>query len=169
MDERRNTIKELEANIKSETEERNRLLIGLGETLLFRIGADDALLINADNESGSVLIEYRRLQKEIADAEGNIKSIEKTIEQLKELEEAITGKENEYSRLDRELAETNIELGKALLLRLDTKIQERNQPPQFWGRSFSLFDRNSFQYLASNDHAFCLPFPQHRGFRLNHV
>ena len=120
MDERRRIIKELEEKNKAEAEDRNRLLEGLGETLLLRIGEGEPFLVNVDDEPGTVLIEYRKLLKEIAEAEANIKSIEKTIVQLKELEEVIAGKEEEYSRLDREITEIHVELGKSLLMRLDS-------------------------------------------------
>jgi len=122
MDERKSIIRELQEKNKADVEERERLLEGLGENLLLRVGEGEPFPVNIDDGPGAVLIEYRKLRIEIAEAEDSIKSIEKTIVQLKELEEVITAKEEEYSRLDREITETHVELGKALLLRLDSDI-----------------------------------------------
>jgi len=120
MDERKSTIRLLEEKNKSDTEERNRLLEGLGETLLTGTGEGELPLFNSGDRPGAVLVEYRRLQKEIAEAMVSIKSTEAAIKRLKELEEAISGVEEDCSRLEKKLGEVHIELGKALLLNLDS-------------------------------------------------
>jgi len=120
MDERKSIIRELENKKKADTGARNRLLEGLGETLLLRIGEGEPFTGNTGDKPGAVLIEYRRLQGEIAKSADAIKSIEQAVQRLKELEEQISGMEEEHFRLEKKLAEVHIELGKALLLRLDS-------------------------------------------------
>ena len=115
MDERKNNIKDLEGKKHADIEARNRLLECLGEALLQRIGEGEPFTENSGDTPGALLAEYRVLQKEIAESADMIKSLEKEILQLKELEEAISAKEAEKSRLEEELGEAHSRLGKALL------------------------------------------------------
>jgi len=112
MDERKTVIKELEEKKKTLTESRNRLLQGLGEALLQKMGEGESL---SDSQAGAVLAEYRRMKKEIADSTASIRSLELDILRLKELEERISAIESEQSLLKGELSQAHICIGMALL------------------------------------------------------
>ena len=120
MDDRKKIIRELEEKNWADSEARNRLLEGLGETLLLRIEGGQSFLLNVDEKPGMLVVEYRKQLKEIAEAMENIKSNEAAIEQIKELEAEISGKEEEYSRLEKRLSEVYLELGKELFVSLDS-------------------------------------------------
>ena len=111
MDNRKGKIRELESRNASETKARNKLLEELGGTLFGRIG--EGVLTDSVDAAG-VLTEYHGLQKDIADSEDIIKSLEEEVQKLKELEEAISVREEEKSRLDTELEELHVEVGKML-------------------------------------------------------
>jgi len=115
MDERKTVIKELEEKKKTLAEDRNRLLQGLGETLLQRIGDAEPFSDTQVGSPGAVLAEYRRMQKEIADSTAAIRSLELDILRLKELEERITAIEGEQSLLKGELAAVHTRIGMAAL------------------------------------------------------
>jgi hypothetical protein len=123
MDDRKSVIKELEEKKRTLTESKNRLLQGLGESLLQRIGDGEPFSngLSAGSSAGqaggpgAVLAEYRRMQKEIADSNGTIKSLELDILRLKELEEKISAIESEQSLLKGELAQVQIRVGFAVL------------------------------------------------------
>ena len=112
MDERRNKIRDLEAKKTSDKKTKNQLFEGLGEAVFKRIGADEPFTNEAP---GLILAEYRKLQKEIDDSYELIKTMEKEILRLKELEESISSREEEKAKLDEELEEVHEGLGKALL------------------------------------------------------
>ena len=114
MDKRKNQIKELEAMKLADGKARNQLLEELGEVLFQRIGEGTPFTGEGDDTPGGVLSEYRKLQKDVAESEDIIKSLEKEVVKLKELEEAIASKEEEKSRSEKELTELNTGLGKAL-------------------------------------------------------
>jgi len=120
MDERKNTIRELEKKKQADIEGRIRLLERFGETLFQRIGEGEHFLLNTGDAAGAMLIEYRRMQNDISLAVGNIRSIEATMEKLAKLEESISEKEAEYSRKEKKLGELHADLGKALLLTADS-------------------------------------------------
>ena len=111
MDERKTIIRELEEKKRANTEARGRLLEGLGEALIQRMGEEDTFPATA----GEILTEYRRLRKEIADSAETIKGLEADILRLKELEDEISAKEEENSRLTKEFGEACTRLGKELL------------------------------------------------------
>lgn len=122
MDERKTVIRELEGKKKADIEARNRLLEGLGLALLQRIGEEytfeDTSHPSQDSSGdtpGVILAEYRGLQREIAESMDIIKSLEADIQRLKELEEEISTGEEEKSRLERELADIHVRIGKAFL------------------------------------------------------
>ena len=120
MDERKNAIRDLEDRKQADIEARNQLLENLGETLFRRIGDGNPFSDLESQEGGgenpgAILGEYRRLQKEIADSAGIIKGLEEDIIKLKELEGKIFTREEERSRLEKELEEVYTRLGKALL------------------------------------------------------
>ena len=112
---RKSTIRELEDKKRLLRETRNRLLEGLGETLMLRIGEEEPFPNVQGDSPAAVLAEYRRLQKEIAESAGMIKSLEADIVRLKELEEIISAREEEESLLEKELDPLYASLGMALL------------------------------------------------------
>ena len=115
MDERRNRIRDLEAKKSSDTKTRNQLLEGLGEALFRRIGNGEPFSSYSEDTPGYVLVEYRKLQKEIDESHELIKTLEKEILRLKELEETISAREEEKSGFEEELEEVHAGLGKVLL------------------------------------------------------
>jgi len=110
MDNRKTRIKELETKKAADTRARNKLLEELGNALFGRIGEGEPF----SGDAAGVLTEYRGLQKDIADSEDIIKSLEEEVSKLKELEEAISVREDEKSRLDKELEEAHVGIGKIL-------------------------------------------------------
>jgi len=110
MDNRKTKIKDLETKKTADTRTRNKLLEELGGALFGRIGEGESL----SGDAAGVLTEYRGLQKDIADSEDIIKSLEEEVSKLKELEEAISVREDEKSRLDKELDEAYAGIGKIL-------------------------------------------------------
>ena len=121
MDDRKNIIRELEDRKKADIETRNRLLEGLGETLLLRIGEWEPFLgssaqAETDGEKpGAVLTEFRKHKKDIAESEENIRAVEAAIKRFGELEESISGKVEEFSRIEKKLEGVYTDLGKELL------------------------------------------------------
>jgi hypothetical protein len=118
MDDRRSVIKELEEKKRTLAESRNRLLQGLGETLIQRIGEGEPFPDSQADGSGgpgAVLAEYRRMKKEIAESDSAIKSLELDIIRLKEIEERISAIEGEQSLLKGELAPVQVRIGMAVL------------------------------------------------------
>jgi len=111
MDNRKSKIKELETKKASDTKARNKLLEELGGALFGRIG--EGVLADS-GDAAALLTEYRGLQKDIADSEDIIKSLEEEVSKLKELEEAISVRDEEKSRLDKELEEVHVGIGKIL-------------------------------------------------------
>ena len=111
MDERKSIIRELEDRKRADSEARNRLLEGLGETLIQRMDEDGSF----SEGVGGILAEYRGLRKEIADSNTSIKIHEADSQRLKELEDTISAKETETSRLSKDFSESCTKLGKVLL------------------------------------------------------
>ena len=115
MDDRKFVIKELEEKKRALTESKNRLLQGLGETLLQRIGDAEPFSDSKADGPGAVLAEYRRMKKDIAESNETIKSLEQDVLRLKELEERFSAIESEQSQLKEELAEAHTSIGMASL------------------------------------------------------
>ena len=115
MEERRKIIRELEDKIRLNAEDRNRLLEGLGETLLNRIGEREVFKEDAGEGPGAVLAEFRKLKSEIAESGEIIKSLEAETLRLKELEELISASEEDKKLLEKDLDEVYIRFGKLLL------------------------------------------------------
>ena len=116
MDDRRNIIKDIEEKKRADTDTRNRLLEGLGETLLQRIGEDDPFSSSSEETlPGSILSEYRRLQNELSESNEIIRALNEDILRLKELEEKISVREDEYAELEKELIDIYTQFGKILL------------------------------------------------------
>ena len=115
MDERRNKIRDLETKKSSDNKTRNQLLEGLGEALFNRIGDNEPFANDAASVPCSLLAEYRNIEKEIYESSELIKTLEKEVLRLKELEETISVREEEKSRVEEELEEVHTSLGKALL------------------------------------------------------
>jgi hypothetical protein len=115
MDERKSVIKDMEEKKRILADTRNRLLEGLGEALLKRIGDEEPFSDGQAGGAGAVVAEYGGMQKEIADSTGEIKSLELDIIRLKELEERIAAAEGEQSLLRNELAQAHICIGMAVL------------------------------------------------------
>ena len=133
MDDRKKIILELEDKKRADIEARNRLFQELGETLLNRIGEGEPFSETSGESPGGILADYRELQKEIAQSADIIKGLEADIVRLKELESAISSKEEEQSRYEKELEEVHVRFGKALLLDSDldsvtgdSKVQEES-------------------------------------------
>ena len=115
MEERKKIIRELEDKKRANTEARNRLLEGLGETLLYRIGETAPFQDEAGEGPGGMLAEFRGLKREISESGDIIKSLEADTLRLKELEKIISTMEEEKKLLEKELEEVYIQLGKTLL------------------------------------------------------
>ena len=115
MEDKKAAIRELEEKNRADAADRRRLFEKLGGVLFRKIGEEEPFSENSGETPGGILAEYRRLQGEIAESEDIIRSLEADISRLKELEEEITGKEEELSRFEKELEEVNMQLGKALL------------------------------------------------------
>jgi len=111
MDERKSIIRELEEKKRADTEARDRLLGGLGETLIKKMEEGGSF----PESAGGILAEYRGLRNEIAVSGDTIKSLEAEGLRLKELEDGISAKEGELSRLTKDFVEACTRLGKALL------------------------------------------------------
>jgi hypothetical protein len=79
MDNRKGKIKELEAEKANEIKARNKLLEELGEALFGRIGEG---VLTDSGDAAAVLTGYRGLQKDIADSEDIIKSLEEEVSKL---------------------------------------------------------------------------------------
>ena len=119
MEEGRNKIRDLETKISSDSKTRNQLLEGLGEAVFNRIGDKEPFTNESADAPGVVLAEYRKLQKEIDESYELIKTLEKEVLRLKELEDTIFAREQEKSRFEDELEGVHADLGKALLLNPD--------------------------------------------------
>ena len=115
MDERRNRIRDLETKKSSDNKTRNQLLEGLGEVLFRRIGDQEPFTHDAVDVPGTILTDYRKIQKEIDESQELITTLEKEVLRLKELEETISTREEEKSKFEEELEEVHAGLGKALL------------------------------------------------------
>jgi chromosome segregation ATPase len=115
MDERKSIIKDLEGKKRVLIDTRNRLLEGLGEALFQRIGDAEPFSDNQTGSAGAVLLEYRGMQKEIADSTEAIKSLELDIIRLKEMEGRIAAIETEQSLLKGEMAQVHVRIGMAVL------------------------------------------------------
>jgi len=115
MDERKSNIAELAAKNRSDSEARIRLLEGVGENLLRKIGEDEPFPEKSGNTPGGVLAEYHRLQKEIAESVGIIRSLEEDAGKLKEVEGKISAAEGEKAGLEKDLLDAYALLGETLL------------------------------------------------------
>ena len=113
MDERKTVIKNWEEKQRADVESRRLLLAGLGERLILRI--ENAGTFTAD--TGGILEEYRARLNEIAASNDSIANLEAVILRLKEMEDTISVKETEASRLSKEIEEAFEHLGRVLLTR----------------------------------------------------
>jgi DNA repair exonuclease SbcCD ATPase subunit len=109
MDERKNTIKELEDEKRSAREGLVQLEGHLGEMLLERLRQDGA------STCWEHLSEYLRLLSEIADSEEYIKRIEADVQRLKVVETAIDGNEQLLAVQSKQLVERHTTLGGEIL------------------------------------------------------
>jgi chromosome segregation ATPase len=107
MDARKKTIRELELKKEETLGTINGILANLGETLLVR---DDGA-----GDSEDYRAEYRRILKEIGDSEEHIKTIEADLHRLKEADEEIRLKEQEYSKRHKELSALYTGLGELIM------------------------------------------------------
>ena len=115
MDERKKTIRDLEEKKQADILARERLLEGLGEALLQRVGEKEAFTEGTGKQPDAVVADYRKLLKDIAESVDTIKSLEQEILQLKKLEEKISEKEKEKSGVEEEFLEACTKLGQVLL------------------------------------------------------
>ena len=109
MDERKRQIDLLEKNRQENRDSLDLLLTRFGESLFNRMADKPVEYEDAD------VTEYRRLQKDIADSNSAILSVEEQIRRQRELEEGIELKEQENKERAKELAAIHLRLGKALL------------------------------------------------------
>jgi chromosome segregation ATPase len=79
------------------------------------MGKEEPFERKSGDTPGGVLAEYRKLLKEIAESQELIALLEKEFVRLKEVEETISVRDEEKSRLDEELLEVYARIGKALL------------------------------------------------------
>ena len=107
MDERKKQIDVLEKSNRESRGSLDSLLTRFGETLFSRI--TDTPVENGD------VIEYRQLQKDIADSNSAIFAVEEQIRRQRELEEEIELKERENKERLKELSGIYTRLGKLLL------------------------------------------------------
>jgi chromosome segregation ATPase len=112
MDERIK-IRELEDKKQQDLNTLHALEAVLGEKLLSRYGEGDAAA--AVEDAVEILAKYRDLLKEIADSELLIGAIEDDTRKLREIEETITGKEQQSDARQKELLEFYAQLGEILL------------------------------------------------------
>lgn len=115
MDKRKSDIAELMVKNHSDSDARNSLLGGLGESLLQKIGQEELIFGDSGNKAASVLAEYRRLQSDIAESVEMIRSLEEDAGKLKELEEKIGAAEDERAGREKELSDACTLLGETLL------------------------------------------------------
>jgi predicted nucleic acid-binding Zn-ribbon protein len=113
MDERRKAIQELEGKKRSAQEDADKLLEALGTDLLSAMENADPLPgtpagAPEDGEAsggpGGAREEYRRLLREIADAEGTIRAIEADAGRFRDLGDEIAAREKENSENQKELS-----------------------------------------------------------------
>lgn len=116
MDERKNNIRELEVKKAADAEAMNRLLEGLGETIINRIGENEPFSEHSEASAGAALQEYRHLQNELSESGKMIEALEAETLKLKELEDEISAKEGGFSRFEKELEEVSAILGKMLYI-----------------------------------------------------
>ena len=109
MDERKKQIDSLEKNRKETRDSLDLLLARFGENLFSRMESKPAGYEDVD------VIEYRQLQKTVADSNSAIFSIEEQIRRQRELEEEIELKERENKERAKELAAVHRRLGKVVL------------------------------------------------------
>ncbi|MCL2093851.1 MAG: hypothetical protein FWH12_06620 [Treponema sp.] len=140
MDDRNKSIRELEDAKRAHKEERDRLLEGLGNSLISRIGDSEPFektdVTHMGSSPAKVLTEYRTLQGEITQSEDMIKSLEADVLRLKELEGTIAQKEEEEGRLTKELEEAQLELGQALLEASDPMVDQMPNSPKIQENMF---------------------------------
>jgi chromosome segregation ATPase len=108
MDARKKTIRELELRKGELLESINGILENLGKNLLLRGSG-------AEYGEDQDLMEYRRILKEIEDSEEHIKTIEVNILRLKEIEEKVRVKEQEYVQKNKELSALYTGLGELIM------------------------------------------------------
>ena len=115
MDERKIILRDLEVKKTSDTEARNRLLEGLGEALISRIGEEAPFKDTTGETPGAALEEYRLFQKELDESFEMIKTLESETLKLRDMEAIISEKEKELSRSEKEQEEILVMLGRQLL------------------------------------------------------
>ena len=116
MDDRKKKIIELERLIKDNQTSLNMLREGLGKTLLSRsdIGGADADILSVPELSKDI-DQYRRLRKEIENAEASILEVEGQIARMRELEQDIEAREQVEKAQATELAGHYTALGRSVL------------------------------------------------------
>ena len=115
MDERKSVIRELEDKNRIDKDAVNKHYENLGASLFQKIGEGEPFAESEGETPGALLKEFRNLNIDIAESREIIKSLEADIGRLKELEEQITEKEAEQSRLESEFDKTSLKLGEELM------------------------------------------------------
>jgi len=115
MEDRKKTLKDLEASKLQTIETLDNLLANLGESLIARMETVSG--IPSDGETPvKIWDEKNRLQKEIANAEENIVLIETDLRRLGELEEEINRLERERNEISKDVLPVYTELGRLVLI-----------------------------------------------------
>jgi uncharacterized coiled-coil DUF342 family protein len=105
MDERKRTIGDLEQKRKESVRSLEAMYEDFGETLFSRIPGEETLL-------GGSADQYLKLQREIIDSEGLIRTTEADTQRLKELEEEIVAKERQNTALAGDITAACTDLGR---------------------------------------------------------
>lgn len=111
MDERKRTVRNLEEKRREDLAALNKLLETLGAAAI----AEAETGMSGQELTSEYLTEYREITREIEDAEEAVRSVERDITRIKQVEETIRRKEQEYAGRNGELADRYARLGERLL------------------------------------------------------
>ena len=118
MEDRKKTLRDLEASKAQSQEVLDKLLGNLGESLISRNESCPGQNISVESDKDNPFIlwqEKKRLDNEVAGAEDNIRTIETDLRRLGELEEEISRKEREKNEKAKEIIPVYTELGRLVM------------------------------------------------------
>ena len=111
MDERKINIRTIEEKKQADSKAFKQLTVTLGQNLIQRVPDNETF----PSEVRKVLSEYQSLQKESSDISHTIKCHEADMLRVKTIDETISSKEKEASRLAREFSESCQRLGREIV------------------------------------------------------